>query len=659
MKRANYTGTDAFLRSVGLPEKTKTYTPITHGNIIDKVSAELSNAGLIVEDTEYIYTDNGEIAVAKIHIRSTKDPDMGMLFSWANSYNKKVKFSCGIGAFIYENKSSFFGTEGLSWIRMHTGNADEEAFNIIEQIIDNAEEHFDNIISEKNRMKTQEMSIESYGRVMGALYFEHELMTTTQASSIDREYKDEKSLVTEKDTLWGLYKVIMYGIEGAAIGKWQQSQQKLHHLIMAEHAIATEPNTLADVNFDFLDNSLSNPVIGPGITPMGLRVVVEENKDGDPLVSAQAVMIDYSAEEQLADAMVAPLKSGNPLPLSTLSDNLPQKEDEEFDWKTEEEPEIRMVDPQTEEQKVAEYNETHDDSQMNVEYLSIKELEERYPDHLTDDQITAIEEGLDHNDPEIHIESDEEYAERVAIIEGEPEEIQDEMMEEAKLKLAEAVTEKIGDLIQEEIESHEGNAIPTIDDRQEWADKVLAEEPVGEHVGPPEMYIAGIDPVTSDKGSVGASILDVNTTTESFQEELDSLFPEDNEPSVKASAEVLNDAPVEIIAPKINLPEPVVAEVTTKAVIEVFEEIPEKKEDMSSPVELEEDPFAVDEPDFLEIEEHQGLETPTEILQEAAVIEKKMAQLFGSVKPYTVINTPKQINIILDETEECFFIPVE
>jgi len=192
------------------------------------------------------------------------------------------------------------------------------------------------------------------------------------------------------------------------------------------------------------------------------------------------------------------------------------------------------------------------------------------------------------------------------------------------------------------------------------------EELDAEHVGPPEMYIAGIDPVNEEaeatifKNEDGlTSILDVNTTTKSFQEELDSLFPEDNEPGVKASAEVLNDAPVEIIAPKINLPEPVVAEVTTEAVIEAFEEMPEKKEDMTSPVEPEEDPFAVGEPDFLEIEEHQGLDTPTEILQEAAVIEKKMAQLFGSVKPYTVINTPTQINIILDETEECFFIPVE
>ena len=172
-KKANQVSTEVYLRSVGLPEKTKTYTPITHGDIIDKLEAELNNANFVVENVDYTHTHYGEIAEGKVYIRSTKDEDMGMMFSWINSYNKMVKFSCGVGAFIYENKTSFFGTEGLSWIRMHTGTANAEAFNIIEQIVDHAHYHFDKIIAEKNRMKAQPVTIESYGRVMGALYFEH------------------------------------------------------------------------------------------------------------------------------------------------------------------------------------------------------------------------------------------------------------------------------------------------------------------------------------------------------------------------------------------------------------------------------------------------------------------------------------------------------
>ena len=655
MKRANYTGTDAFLRSVGLPAKTKTYTPITHGDIIDKVNAELSNAGLIVEDTEYIYTDNGEVAVAKIHIRSTKDPDMGMLFSWANSYNKKVKFSCGIGAFIYENKSSFFGTEGLSWIRMHTGNADEEAFNIIEQIIDNAEEHFDNIISEKNRMKTQEMSIESYGRVMGALYFEHELMTTTQASSIDREYKDEKSLVTEKDTLWGLYKVMMYGIEGAAIGKWQQSQQKLHHLIMAEYALATEPNTLADVNFDILDNPLSNPVIGPGVTPMGPRVVVEEDEDGNPLVSAQPIMIDYSAEEQLADAMVAPFKADIPLPLTTLSEILEKEDEEEFTWNT------------------------------------------------SEDKQTATEEGLDHNDPEIHIESDEEYAERVAIIEGEQEEDpfitdeeEDEVMDamltprplvetfdkdsEFKQEFSEQLRNTSTADLLNIIPPHHEPLIPT------------QEELDAEHVGPPEMY-TGTEDSSDLLSQVESSVEETLDATDLFggttEEEVVEV-DEDNlvEDPVKLAEEVTGvsndveetqeDEGIDKVGFEEEVSKEVVEELAEKpvdfaALANKYSEeelnepvpiipptinLPKEKEVIRSQQPVTTKEAFKEEENFLDVTEHEGLTVPEGMIENAAVIEKKMILLYGSVRPYQVEECSGQLNVTIEDTYESFYVSI-
>tara|TARA_R110000772_G_scaffold17332_8_gene48386 strand:+ start:3621 stop:5150 length:1530 start_codon:yes stop_codon:yes gene_type:complete len=240
IKKGNQSSTEAYLRAVELPLKTKSYTPITHGDIIDKLASELSNANFVVEYIEYTHTYCGEVAGGKVYIRTSKDEDMGMMFSWMNSYNKMVKFSCGVGAFIYENNTSFFGTEGLSWIRMHTGTANAEAFTIIEQIVDHAHYHFDKIIAEKERMKANPITIETYSSIMGSLYFEHELLKPTQVTAIDREYKSIKSPVTDKDNLWGLYKVLMFGIDGADIKIWQQSQQKLHHMIMTEYDIAVE-----------------------------------------------------------------------------------------------------------------------------------------------------------------------------------------------------------------------------------------------------------------------------------------------------------------------------------------------------------------------------------------------------------------------------------
>lgn len=516
MIKGNQYGNDAFLRSVALPERTKSYTPITHGDIIDKVDAELSNAGFVVEKKEYLYSFGGDVAIGKVFIRSTKDPDMGMLFSWSNSYNKKVKFSCGIGAFVYENKTTFFGTDGLSWIRKHTGTADNEAFSIIEQIVDNAEEHFDNIISEKNRMKAQIMNIVSYGKVMGALYFEHGLLKPTQVTAIDREYKTEKSNYNDNDTLWGLYKMIMYGIEGLDITKWQKSQQKLHHMIMTEYAIAHE----------YVVNPILEALDMPKETEIDMGV------DGEPVFSIQAELVD--------------------------------------------------IDPPYEP------NELREGAKPDYMPPHIQELAKKQAESET---------------PEIHIESDIEYQERVVGIEAEE----------------------------------------VLDDRQDWADKVLAEDnSEDDHVGPPEMYQGDGETINMD-----------------FDEGAVTVEVEENE-----IIETINNEEFEEVTPVINLPEENNhQDALDKASEEGSEELmlPEDKSNeqpVQDATQEDEDPFAIDEPDFLDITEHEGLETPTELIAEAAIIEKKMATLYGAVKPYTVANTPTQTNITIDETHESFYISI-
>jgi hypothetical protein len=240
MAKGNQNGTEQFLISVPLPEETNSYTVISHQEIIEKVENELNNASLEIIDVDYTYSYGGDVALAKVYIKSVVDADMGMLFTWQNSYNKKVKFSCAIGAYIHENKASLIGTEGLSWIRKHTGDANDEAYQVIESLIDMADVHFTKVIAEKERMKAMQLDTEAYGRVMGALYFEHSLVTPNQASIVKKEREKPLHTYSDKDTLWGLYKLLMYGIENMDIVRWQASQQKLHHLIMAEYALSQE-----------------------------------------------------------------------------------------------------------------------------------------------------------------------------------------------------------------------------------------------------------------------------------------------------------------------------------------------------------------------------------------------------------------------------------
>jgi hypothetical protein len=256
---------ETFLRKVPLPVQTNSYTVISHGYIIDKVRKTLQENNFEIENETYSYSYGGDVALCKVLIKSTKDPDMGMIFTWWNSYNKSLKFGCAVGGFIYDNNTTLIGSEGMMWVRKHTGTADEESKNIIEQLISQAEMFFDKIILEKNRMKQLPLTTETFGCIMGAMYFELDLITPTQASAVKNEYKKPQHQYKDKDTLWGLYKLLMFGIDDSDLRKWANIQQKIHYTIMNEYAIATS-NPLVNTeelvakpeNVDF--NYFSNPV---------------------------------------------------------------------------------------------------------------------------------------------------------------------------------------------------------------------------------------------------------------------------------------------------------------------------------------------------------------------------------------------------------------
>jgi len=660
MTKGNQVGTEQFLISVPLPQETDTYTVISHQEIIEKVENELNNASLEIIKVDYTYSFGGEVALARVYIKSVVDADMGMLFTWQNSYNKKVKFSCAIGAYIHDNNASLIGTEGLSWIRKHTGTANSEAFEVIESLIDLADTHFTKIIAEKERMKAMELDTESYAHVMGALYFEHSLVTSTQASAVKQEREKPVHTYSDKDTLWGLYKLLMYGIENMDITRWQASQQKLHHLIMAEYAISQERMDhlqtcalSADIHAkDMIDERTP---IGPGITPMGPRVVVEEDEDGNPLVSAQPIMIDYSAEEQLADAMVAPFKADIPLPLTTLSEILEKEDEEEFTWNT------------------------------------------------SEDKQTATEEGLDHNDPEIHIESDEEYAERVAIIEGEQEEDpfitdeeEDEVMDamltprplvetfdkdsEFKQEFSEQLRNTSTADLLNIIPPHHEPLIPT------------QEELDAEHVGPPEMY-TGTEDSSDLLSQVESSVEETLDATDLFggttEEEVVEV-DEDNlvEDPVKLAEEVTGvsndveetqeDEGIDKVGFEEEVSKEVVEELAEKpvdfaALANKYSEeelnepvpiipptinLPKEKEVIRSQQPVTTKEAFKEEENFLDVTEHEGLTVPEGMIENAAVIEKKMILLYGSVRPYQVEECSGQLNVTIEDTYESFYVSI-
>lgn len=226
------TQTEQYLRSVELPEETKSYTVISHGDIIDKLRDLLEKNNFVVETELFKAEAKGEIALGFIKIKNDLDPDMGMTFNWSNSYNKQLRFSCSIGGFIYDNKVPFVSANNSAiWTRKHTGVALDETLETMEAMITIANEHFNEIVEMKKKFQTFKVSRKDYAKLIGLLYFDKHIISADQASIIRREYDKPSFEYSDSTNLWGLYKIIMHAVSDQAPKSWYQQQVKINNYV--------------------------------------------------------------------------------------------------------------------------------------------------------------------------------------------------------------------------------------------------------------------------------------------------------------------------------------------------------------------------------------------------------------------------------------------
>ena len=195
------TQTEEYLRKTQLPVATKSYTVISHGDIIDTVRTMLAKHGFIITNELYKAECNGDVALGFMQIETLNDPDMAMTFNWTNSYNKMVRFSCSIGGFIYDNQVPFVSTNNqASWRRKHTGPALEETMEVIEAMVASADDHFAEIVNMKNKFKSINVSRKEYAKLLGLLYFDKQVISSTQVEVIKKEYDKPSFDYTDKGT---------------------------------------------------------------------------------------------------------------------------------------------------------------------------------------------------------------------------------------------------------------------------------------------------------------------------------------------------------------------------------------------------------------------------------------------------------------------------
>lgn len=231
--------TKAHLISIDLPVHGDSYTVISHESVMDYAYTELANAGFGIVSEEYRATADGQIAQGIYRLNYNSDPELSMMFAWTNSYNKQVRFKCGVGAYVNQIGTVMVCGDMGSWARKHTGSADEETVQTIKDQIADAKMYYDQLVSDKEAMKNISMTKRKQSQLLGILFAEYKILTTEQASMIRNEMDKPSHVFDDTNSLWAFYNYVTTALQHSHPKTWMEDQRVLHYFISSVNNFST------------------------------------------------------------------------------------------------------------------------------------------------------------------------------------------------------------------------------------------------------------------------------------------------------------------------------------------------------------------------------------------------------------------------------------
>ena len=280
----------AHLISVPLPDHGDSYTVISHESVINHVYTELAQAGFGIVSEEYRATADGNIAQGVHVLQYNSDPELSMMFAWTNSYNKQVRFKCGVGAYVNHTGTTMVCGDMGSWARKHTGTADEETVATIKEQVTNAQMYYDQLVHDKNAMKDIKMNKRKQAQLLGILFAEYQILTTEQASIVRSQMDKPTHVFEDSSSLWAFYNYVTTALQSSHPKTWMEDQRVLHYFISTVNNFMTVPIPVQQEPVNDEEEKVVDPLLsnyGQPENQTNILVQIAEETGDDALLKAQ------------------------------------------------------------------------------------------------------------------------------------------------------------------------------------------------------------------------------------------------------------------------------------------------------------------------------------------------------------------------------------
>ncbi len=245
------TENEKFIRGIPIPQATKSYQPLSHGQQIDILIEEgRTNGFKLLSSPQISWCKQGQVYAGTFDFDhpDIKDHDMGVRVIEMNSYNMKhtAKIATGANVFVCCN-GMLVGDFILA--RKHTpGNLKNNG------VVDDFKEmaakalvrslgSFKELVDEKDRMKSVQFDEKASAWLVDRLFFEEEIINATQFQFLKQEmYLSKNFAVGPKGliTLWDFYNNVTETLKTTRANLMADRHMELHKYTM---------NNLVDYKF--------------------------------------------------------------------------------------------------------------------------------------------------------------------------------------------------------------------------------------------------------------------------------------------------------------------------------------------------------------------------------------------------------------------------
>lgn len=223
------------LFNAALPEKTESYTPISHKVIDEKTRSILADMGFQLKSTRYNSSADGLLGQCQHNIQYGDDAEMGLMVAWQNSYNKLVSFKYAVGAHVMVCSNGMVAGDLGAYRRKHTGTADQEAFEMIRNYLTNAKSIYEKLIEDREHLKRIDLTPTRMAEIMGKMFIDKEIITSTQINIMKREmYSPTFEYGVPRHNAWALYNYATHAFKEDSPRSWMKRHVDLHNFFNEE-----------------------------------------------------------------------------------------------------------------------------------------------------------------------------------------------------------------------------------------------------------------------------------------------------------------------------------------------------------------------------------------------------------------------------------------